>query len=474
MAVGLPEAPQLNLSNPSIEAASGFAQGGAHAYAAGLQFAQALREAAFQQQKQEQAQKFEQVKLDQQKANDLATEQRGLLQLGGYRVPKFDPVQIGNTGQPTLARDNHEPADDPRLAGIQQGDFHLHYASNGEAWYMPDKAQAAASEAQAKELPLNENNSVTPGQLGDAFNGVNGLAPDQRIPFKTADSLMGVARSRNASKNAAPAPHWAPDTLLGPSQLPLMEDPNKPGTFIEPNVPAGSKMGMTQSQQSTAAARQQSEADRNQRTADAAADRNQRSAEAAAARKQTSDLFWTNKHDETNVKEQAEWAKKQAFYDAAHPVDANGNPIAPDDKSPKSIPDPRKPGEKIKFTTGVQRMFMTLSGQAEKQAGAYQKAQRDIRQRMGWGEFGQQSQQGAPTNSAGATPAQTAPAAPAKAQQQQTPAKAPPAQGAGTQPQNGQAKGRLTDTGKAAQYLQRAGGDKNKARQLAKADGWDF
>ncbi|HXR40489.1 MAG TPA: hypothetical protein VN776_15415, partial [Terracidiphilus sp.] len=36
------------------------------------------------------------------------------------------------------------------------------------------------------------------------------------------------------------------------------------------------------------------------------------------------------------------------------------------------------------------------------------------------------------------------------------------------------AKGKLTDTNVAQQYLQKAGGDKAKARQLAKADGWEF
>jgi hypothetical protein len=36
------------------------------------------------------------------------------------------------------------------------------------------------------------------------------------------------------------------------------------------------------------------------------------------------------------------------------------------------------------------------------------------------------------------------------------------------------ARGKLQDPAVAQQYLQKAGGDKNKARQLAKADGWGF
>ena len=38
----------------------------------------------------------------------------------------------------------------------------------------------------------------------------------------------------------------------------------------------------------------------------------------------------------------------------------------------------------------------------------------------------------------------------------------------------GQAMKPLTDKAKAAEYLQRAGGDKNKAREIAKQDGWSF
>jgi hypothetical protein len=68
-------------------------------------------------------------------------------------------------------------------------------------------------------------------------------------------------------------------------------------------------------------------------------------------------------------------------------------------------------------------------------------------------------------------PAQNAPAAPAKAEQQQTPALAPQAQGSTP---TSQAKGKLTDQNKAKVYIQRAGGDKERARALAKADGWEF
>lgn len=42
------------------------------------------------------------------------------------------------------------------------------------------------------------------------------------------------------------------------------------------------------------------------------------------------------------------------------------------------------------------------------------------------------------------------------------------------QQQAGKSKGKLTDQKTATQYLQKAGGDKAKARQLAKADGWEF
>lgn len=68
----------------------------------------------------------------------------------------------------------------------------------------------------------------------------------------------------------------------------------------------------------------------------------------------------------------------------------------------------------------------------------------------------------ATTPGRGAQPA-AQPAQPAKA--------APAKQQAAIQAGNGQA---LTDAGLAKQYLAKAGGDKDKARQLAKTDGWKF
>lgn len=47
-------------------------------------------------------------------------------------------------------------------------------------------------------------------------------------------------------------------------------------------------------------------------------------------------------------------------------------------------------------------------------------------------------------------------------------------EGGGQRQDSGRGKGQLTDPALAQQYLQRAGGDKDKARKLAQADGWTF
>ena len=178
----------------------------------------------------------------------------------------------------------------------------------------------------------------------------------------------------------------------------------------------------------------------------------------AERRQAIADKF-SQKHETLQQQEQEQWALKQQFYDAAHPVDDDGKPVVASDKSPVFVEDPRTKGRTIRFTPQVQKQFQILQDQAEKKAVELQGQAKGIRQRFGWGEFGPGAGASAERGSQAASAGPTA-AAPNTAQKQagqQAPAKS---------------KGQLTDKAVVASYVQKAGGNTDKARQLAKADGW--
>jgi hypothetical protein len=502
----LMEPPALNLQIPSDP--GGAALGAAsHAYAAGLQFASALKDQALRGQQQQQLQQH-QAQQDQQKADDQnAKVTEGYLKLGGYRAPQFDAAGINGTpGQPTLSTDNHNPVD-PRLAGITQDDFHLHKTPKGQAYYVPDQTQLAATKQKTAD------GFIPSGKLKDALdaNGVQ-TGPSGSVPWATLHELMQdnglaskpetygtpdtqnfagpdgpttVQMSNQGNSRVVKPPAGVtqnPQTAKGASQEViqggrgangglLMRD-LKSGEITEQPLPDGATLGLTAEQQAVAG-----------RSADARADRNQRASEAAEARADAKNVA-------NQAKGQTAITAYQAKEDAAHKLrEQIGLALSKDNG--ENVIDPTGSGDKteVEMTPArrafLQNQFNAASNDAERNYGAKQK----IITATG-GEAGPPLKLDRAANpqtpQPKAPPAQQqqqtpAPAAP-PAQQQQTPAVAPAAPEAKplapwnrlAKPTATQSKGKLTDQGKALEYVKKAGGDKARARTLAKADGWEF
>lgn len=158
-------------------------------------------------------------------------------------------------------------------------------------------------------------------------------------------------------------------------------------------------------------------------------------------------------HETLQNQEQQQWDLKQQYADAAGAVKAaEAGDVIVDPKTGRevAINEKNKPA--------WEKIYSDRAKDAENKALGYQKRAKGIRQRFGWGEFGQGGSQQAATPTGGRGNAGTPAATPA----------------GGRGGQGNPAPRKLTDASVAAQYLQKAAGNKDKARQLAKADGWEF
>jgi hypothetical protein len=363
MAVNLPEAPQLNLSNPSVEAASGFASAAAHNYAAGMQFASALREADLRNRQAQEAAK-------QKQASDYALEVSRLNTIGArpLRQEELYGVNSGpNTGIPPSAPQpdeqvlNTAPADTPTFRSNPDGTTSLAPSrapinpdqvqrdSRGQPWLVP----SLADREQAKQSGI-----VPKGPLLDNLNRIGAAPkPGQVLPWADLHSLMTAAglaeppaetftddtehftqngqpvtvqRGNRGTMRVVPPPEGVtqnPQTSradsqtilpdrVGPNGGPLVYDRNTQ-KIVEIPLPAGAKTQLNPAQQAAMDARNAAA----QTRADARSD-------AAEARAQQGRNAAQNTIDALQVKEQAQHALRAAYGAAltAQPTDESGKP----------------------------------------------------------------------------------------------------------------------------------------------------
>jgi hypothetical protein len=488
MPLGLPEAPPLNLSNPSIGEASAFANAGGHAYAAGMQFAQALREAAWQYQKQQQQQAF------QQKVQ-LANQQTKLAQ-GGWQMgtpaqttaPGSGSTPMNSLGQTGLQVRRGATSADPtdqsgnRIAtapggpslegGTQVGDLNEALKSAGQPGFTtPAASDGNGSPAallrftdmqgnewtKAAEKALDDTNSiVVTSRLAKSLADEYGLdlKPGQRVSYENLDKL-GQATGHFGPKK--PTQHYDPTSYNTPAIVnedtgeakPVTMQPGlavnaEKGAWDEikggrgPNgelvlrnsktnetklvpLPEGATIGLTPEEQEIKNRHAETMAAVNQRHADNVARLNQNHADAQDEKQRKAVESAQRQITVYQGQEQKQHGLRSLY---------GGILATPDGKQ---FTDP-KDGKNRTMNSNLRKFYQQKFDDATGQVKVLQDAQQKIMKRYGG------------DNSNAAAPAQNAPAAPAKAQQQQSPAQAPPVQGAGTKPAQPQSSGQIRVT----------------------------
>jgi len=522
--VSLPEAPALNLSNPSVGAAGEFANAGSHAYAAGLQFATALRDQALRGQQQKQQAANEAV-LNKQKADaDYAREQNEFNKIGRpltqaeitgansgvpqqQQLPPAEDAPPGTTSggvaptasaQPTFQNGPGGMTEAPTRQPTDPG--HIQYDSRMQPWFVH-----TPEEMEAMKKP-----SFTPtGKMKEQMDAVGmSASPDGTVPFEQSGTLLerlGLAVPGPGKKNLDTGNYsdaaGNPATVVtdentgvqtqvkpaaglkqnpqaskadaqrqvqgwfGKNGLPMVVDP-KSGKAVEMEMQEGAHPGLTAEQQEVAAriaiARQES-AERIALTRQDRADQKAKDNQATANKAIT----------DYQTKEQAQHDLRKQYGDAlaTAPTDSDGKP---DPKGTALVIDPITKKE-VELTPARRIAYQNELDKATKNAVNYHEAQRKLISANG-GDSGAPLDLGQAPAKPTAPPAQQAPAAPAKAQTQSPAVASPGQQPAGTPTPAGKpgSKGKLTDMNIVGKYMNANGGDLKKAQAAAQADGWVF
>ncbi len=174
--------------NPAPNPAA-FAQAASSSYAAGLQFATALRAAAAQHQQQLQQAQQQQFK------DQLQMAQHGDTPfMKPARIPKWQPTSSD-------ARKTRSAPDFHRLRGRNTPESPEWTRRSGDQWHMPSQDESKA----LKTAPLDDTNSFQLSQaLADEANraGLTGMHEGSRLPHAMMGSLLERLKAANPGDEA--------------------------------------------------------------------------------------------------------------------------------------------------------------------------------------------------------------------------------------------------------------------------------
>jgi hypothetical protein len=478
-------APELNLSgsaapDPAGEAAS-------HAYAAGLQFATALRDQALKGQQQQQLKQHQDQQAQQASDIAYAKEQQGYNQIGATLAPQYNaavpqtgsvaPTPAGFGGgeaPPQLSNPGNSLKRDPsglQLDPSQQADDpnHIQIDSRGIARHVPSLEEREKAKVKPP-VPLDDTNSFVPsGDLADRLTKA-GVKPGTRLPLADAlkqqapgaeHYITGTDKDGNAAQFTVGPDHKAVPIEFSDGYSGAKPESDKPAKYTynhftddsgkvsvtriggdeeAPQIWKGGKWTPMGDTETVGAKHKDPDV--------ASALVNEHIQERKDAKEQAGRDSAQKVLDGYQVKEQSQHALRSAYGEAlSTQPDADGK-----NKGQTWVIDPVTHKEE-ELTPARRAAYQNEYQRATKLAGAYHDAQQKIIVRQGGDPDPAQQQQTAPAG-----------------QQTTAPPAAPPA-AAATKPGS---KGKLTDKTIVRKYLDANHGDSKKAQAAAQADGWVF
>jgi len=375
--------------NPAPEP-GGFISGAADAYAAGLRMTQALRTAAQQQQQyqdQLQQRSFE---------NKVQLMQQGGTPFEPYAAaPGTGPSTSSVPGKSLIPR--NQAVEPPGKGQVVQEPI------SGHHYYMPTPAE----KAKAKQLPLDETNSLVPaGELGKALQAA-GLPPGQRIKPSDAHSIIealnqaagrsdteihyekdddgtlhvfatdkrgqsskeiGTFKSTAKTKTEPADQTQIVPGIAGPGGAPVIVNRSE-GTAKVVQLPAGVKPTLTENQERI----RQEHQDRADALAEARQIRKEDRDREAAEKKAKNEEVVHERHDKLQKEEQTQWELQRRYYELAG-------------STADTVVDPRS-NQEIPLTPARKQEYILQAQRAKKEAQALAESQKSIRRSMKWGEF---------------------------------------------------------------------------------------
>jgi hypothetical protein len=381
--------------------------------------AQNLKNQALQRAQLQQQMKMRDFDMQQQQYGNLT----GALDAGGRLLA---PGETAGQSLPT-PRDPTKPVWETQLPNVENPANVFTLPGTNQRVYYPSQQEQNDITVRQK-VGLTEALNAANDMEAPAGSEEAGVAPGTKIPRNAYDQLVGriasakeaAAARKAAAQTAADAKKNRPDATqmipgyVGAGGGPLIYDKNTQ-TSSEVKIPPGAKRAPSANQDEITQRSKERQQDRADTRSQAEADRQLKLQQAMQER-----------HDKAYEAEQNLWQLGQAYVDASNSTDDR-------------VIDPRT-GREVDNTPEARKAWAALANDSKAKAMQKQQESKEIRKRMGWGEFGQAKgaadAKAKPVNPA--TPQTAAPAQKPVAQTAQAAQIAPGAQGA--QPTNNPAK----------------------------------